>query len=156
MAESIFKYVQREEAEVEHKGETIFAPVPRDLQGLDLTDPDAIIEQLRHHGTLLRTLQEGVCGRRIDWRSRVRPADLPPLEKGGKPRPVSIIEDQDAARERAVELPEPMEPPQEKTANEDPHALLMELIQGGYAPDEIAQMDKPAFHKALRKVRGKA
>src|SRR6056297_2147164 len=146
MAESIFEYVQKEEAEVEHKGETITVPIPRDLRKLDLTDADAIIEQLRDWGTLLRTLQDGVCQRRIDWRARVRPVDLPPLEKGGKPRPVSIIEDLGEARHRALMLPEPMEPPKAKTINEDPHALLMELVQAGYAPDQIAAMDKAAFH----------
>jgi hypothetical protein len=119
MADLIFNFVQNKMAEVEHNGETIEAPIPRDLYKLNLNDPDAIIKQLREHGTLLRTLQDGVAQRRIGWRAHVRPDNLPPLEKGGNPRKVSIIADKENAIKRAQELPDPMKLPKKSLPKEE-------------------------------------
>lgn len=144
MADLIFTYVQNEKAEVEHNGETIEAPIPRDLYKIDLNDADAMIAQLRQHGTLLRTLQDGVAQRRIGWRAYVRPANLPPLEKGGNPRKVSIIADKENALKRAQELPKPMQPPK-STKPKDEQAFDI-LRQAGYSE---AQIDE------IRKMQGK-
>jgi hypothetical protein len=134
MAERIENIMARGSMDVEHKGDTVHIKmpswfnVPQDVW----YDEEKLVEWLTEQGILLATLHKGFEQHIIDIRSKARPKDLKPLEKGGKPRPQKI--EQADAEARALEYkPEPRQP------QADPVKKAADILKG-LSPEQIAQL----------------
>jgi hypothetical protein len=105
--------------------------VPQDV----FFDEDKLLEHCKRHGILHAILQDGLAQELINIRAEARPADLPPLEKGGNPRPQQI----DAASAQArVDKRKPT--PRQPGSGADPKKAIEKLKKMGFTKEQILEM----------------
>ena len=108
MAEKIETIMERGTAFVTHQGKEIEVKTPDwfNVTMDEWYDRDKLITFLESHEILMATLHKGFEQHLIDIRSKARPKDLPPEEKGGNPIPQQI-EQADAQKRVDAYKPEP-------------------------------------------------
>ncbi len=148
MAKAIFKQLVNGTMDVHHNGEyiydvefnalltdmgTVYAKrLPKEEQVQELID---VAEE---HGYLAELLDAGANDLIIKSRQACRPADIPGKLKGDKIK-VSIIADEQAARERAKAFipPEMPKPKVEKTPEQTIDDAIATLTAAGMSKDDI-------------------
>lgn len=102
MAESLFATYENGQMEVTHNGEEAIFELPTWMKeaGKIIEDEEKLLEWAKEEGILLNTFHAAMAKWKIDFCQVVRPKDVPGEKKGEKIK-VSLIEDIEAAQDRA-------------------------------------------------------